>query len=303
MFFELTEPLINEIIFSMENQDCEFAFDSVKKKVVPSDSVFGIGGVESESIYPLPAWNSEAGFRLLAEFAESVRIPKIRDEIQQVLSNGRGVFKSFKNVVKKYPQIDRRFHSFKERKMRSVIFEWYNALRESWGLEMLSQDFEEYYELTQEDFVFSGYNSQKDRDCIAFEAGVVADEIQKSFPGEAGSAVAHLWLRGFLYEPSEDMDGVVCRTLSDEFAGVLLFSRCPSSAKETVALTACFVNQNYRGLGIARELLSHCISYLKKLGIHWFIIADSALPDYIEPLLTRCGFEKKGSVFLADLAE
>ena len=62
------------------------------------------------------------------------------------------------------------------------------------------------------------------------------------------------------------------------------------------------MNQNYRGLGIARELFSRGISLLKEHGIQEFIIADSALPDYLEPLVARCGFEKKGSVYTADLA-
>ena len=93
----------------------------------------------------------------------------------------------------------------------------------------------------------------------------------------------------------------VSRTLSGEFAGSLLFSDCSSFAKNVVALTSVFVTQNYRGLGIARELFSRGISSLKEHGIHQIIIADSALPDFLEPLIARCGFEKTGSVYVAEL--
>ena len=304
MSFDLTESVIDEVIFSMENQDGEYLFDSENQCVVPLDALdFSEQEELNENMYSLPNWTSGDGFEIMQQFAESLRIPNVQSELLQVLANGRGVFRNFKNVLKQYPHIEKRFHAFKQSKMRSVVVEWYNSLRESWGLEKLNQDFEEYNELTQEDFEFSPYNHQKDNDCIAAEANKIAEEIKTEFKGEQGNAIAHYWLRKFDYDKPADKDGIICRTLSDEFAGCLLFSRCESFAKNVVALTAVFVNQNYRGLGIARELFSRGISYLKRCGIQSFIIVDSVIPDYLEPLLTRCGFEKNGSVYTLELTE
>ena len=306
MVFELTESLIDDIIFSMEDQNSEFVFDSKSASLVPLDCLLvseqdELG--ENENIYPLPEWTSDKGFEIMERFAENVRVPKVREELQRVLANGRGVFRNFKNVLKEYPHIEKRFHNFKKSEMRAVVVEWYNSLRESWGLEKLNQDFEEYNELIQEDFEFHPYNHQKDNDCVVNEANKVAEEIKAVFGGNMAKAIAHFWLRKFNYESPADIDGIICRTLSEEFAGCLLFSKCESFAKNVVALTAVFVNQNYRGLGITRELFSRGISYLKKSGIQSFIIVDSVIPDYLEPLLTRCGFEKKGSAYMLELTD
>ena len=304
MAFELTQSIIDDIIFSMEDQNAEFAFDSKNTCVISLDTISETEiDSQDENLYPLPVWDSDDGFEIMEKFAESVRIPKVREELQQVLANGRGVFRNFKNVLKQYPHIEKRFHAFKKSEMRSVVVEWYNSLRESWGLEKLNQDFEEYNELIQEDFEFQPYNHQKDNDCVITEANKVAEEIKADFSGSTGVAIAHFWLRKFNYEKPSDIDGIICRTLSEEFAGCLLFTKCESFAKKVVALTAIFVNQNYRGLGITRELFSRGIFYLKDQGIQSFIIVDSVIPDYLEPLLTRCGFERKGSAYVLELTD
>ncbi len=292
----------------MENQSEESFLDAKNLKIVSfsPDAEFE-QTIDEENIYTLPVWTPKDGFNLLEEFVSTVRVKKIYDELREVLSNGRGVFRNFKNVLKKYPEIEKRFRVFKNKEMRNFVFEWYNALRDSWGLEKLSQDFEDYDELTKEDFLFRGYDFQQDGKCVAEMAGAVSEEIKAFYAGELGLAVSHLWKQRFdsffQRNSPESVNGFVCRTLSDEFAGCLLFSFCPSFAKETVTLTACFVDQNYRGLGIVRELFSQCISNLKERGVHWFIIEQSAIPFYLEPLLTRCGFEKTGSVYVADFSD
>lgn len=306
MQFELTKSLVDEIIFSMEDQNGDFAFDASSGTVIFLDSLMQseIDELdEQDSLYSLPNWSSNDGFEIMEDFAETVRVPKVRTELEQVLSNGRGVFRSFKNVLSQYPQIEKQFHAFKQKKMRSVVVEWYNSLRESWGLEKLSQDFEDYNELTQEDFEFRPYNHQKDSVCVITEAKKIAEEIKTEIQGEAANAIAHFWLRKFDSIDQPSYGGIMCRTLSDEFAGCFLFSDCKSFALNTVALTAVFVNQNYRGLGITRELFSRGVSYLKEQGIQSLIIVDSVLPDYLEPLLARCGFEKKGSAYVLGLHE
>ena len=308
MTFELTKSVIDDIIFSMEDQNADFAFDAKNACIVPLESLT-IAEIdeleENENLYPLPTWTSDDGFEIMEKFAESLRIDGVRAELEQVLANGRGVFRNYKNVLKKYPHIEKRFHAFKEAKMRSVVIKWYNSLRDSWGLEKLSQDFEDYDDLVQQDFEFRPYNHEKDGDCVRKEAEKIADELKENFRGETGLAVSHFWLARFdscREYGSPIPEGIISRTLSGDFAACLLFTRL-SFAKSVVALTAVFANQNYRGLGIARELFSRGVSYLKERGIQSFIIADSAIPDFLEPLIARCGFEKKGSVYVAETAD
>lgn len=300
MIFELTDSIAKEIAFYMENQESEFVFDTVSKKVLPLSAVDESS--DEENICSLPSWSSKDGFILLERFADGVRSKKLRAELKAVLANGRGVFRNFKIVLRKNPEIERRFYQFKEKEVHLRLMEWYNALREAWGLEKLAEEADEPESLLHEDFTFRAYNPLKDGDCIARGADAVADEILEDNPGELGKALAELWRRRFGAFDAENAGGFVCRTLSDDFAGCLLFSECVSSTKKAVALAACFVAQNYRGLGIAKELFSLCFSELRIRGVQWFIIADSAIPQGMEPMLIdRFGCKNAGTCFVAPL--
>ncbi len=340
MTFGITDKIVDDIIFAMENQNSLFVFDAEKNQVVAIDSeIVADDLVEQEKGYVLPVWEPEDGFKLLEDFTETLQNAKIRAELRLILSNGRGVFKNFKNALKQYPSLERCFHTFKTKKMRSVVYDWYNSLRENWGLESFSfsQNQEASSDLLRQDFQFSEYNPKEDADCIAKEAGEIAEEIKDFYPEKVGLAIGQHWLRKF-YDLISDSCGLVCRTTSDDFAGCLLFSlpksidsessvlkisysknsklldsksldsksldlKSSENQNEAAFFTACFVNQNYRCMGIAAELFFSCVSLLKERGIHWFIIAETSVPEFLEPLLNRCGFEKSGSVYLAHLAD
>ena len=72
-------------------------------------------------------------------------------------------------------------------------------------------------------------------------------------------------------------------------------------SKNVAFLNAHFVNQNFRGLGIARELLSRSISTLTEDGIQFFIINNSFVPKMLKSTLTDLGFEEKDFAFVAEL--
>src|SRR5574344_382106 len=257
--------------------------------------------IDDDKFYALPEWTSGDGYALLESFTNTLYSPLARAELKQVLVSGRGVFKNFKNVLKAYPEVERKWHFYKDSKMRARLMDWYNELRESWGLEKLEQtDVEEVGDLVQNDVMFREYDSAKDRNDIALGVSFVADEYKRQFAGEVGDAVAELWRRASTYDEAAKY-GFVCRTQSDEFAGCILVSNCPSSAKKTVTLTDFFVVQNCRGLGIGKELLSKCLAGLRRRGFQWFLIANTIIPQTMEPLLTQSGFEKLGSGFVADL--
>ena len=303
MIFELTDSIAKEILFYMENQEGEFVFDISSKTAVPVSDLDESS--DKENICSLPSWSSTDGYTVLESFTENLKSKKIQRDLETVLANGRGVFRNYKSVLKNYPAIERRFYKFKEKKMRLRLVEWYNSLRESWGLERLENDEESedsLKSLLYEDFSFCKYIPQKDMECIQSGAQNIAKEILEDNPDELGKALADIWLKRFTFNSPESVNGFVCRTLSDDFAGCILFSECLSGTKKTAALSVCFVNQNYRGLGIAKELFSLCVSYLKTREIQWFIIADSAIPQALEPLLLeQFGFKKIGVCFVANL--
>ena len=302
MTFELTDSLTAQILFAMENQNQTSALDAASLCIVDCAQV----DVDEDKIYSLPEWTSADGYNLLELFTSSYRNAKVYVELKKVLAEGRGVFRNFKDIIKKYPEVEHRFNLFKNKSMTMRILDWYNALRESWGLERLNQDFEEYDDLIFEDFIFRPYSYESDNDCILHEAEHFADELKQQFSGELGMALSEIFdfqddLKNRLAKKSAE--GFVCRTSTDEFAGCILYSYAKSVAKTTAYVAALFVNQNYRGLGIADALIQQCISHLQKNGIHFFIFSNSIVPEMLEPLLSRLGFKRTGFAFTAELRQ
>ncbi len=305
MVFELNDSIAADILHAMENQQQTCVLEAASGKVISAGEGFNQSLIDEENYYTLPVWTSADGYNLLESFVSDHKHLCAYGELKKVLAEGRGVFKSFKNTLKKYPEIERLFNSYKNKEMNRRVIEWYDLLRESWGLEKLDLEFDEYDDLVLEDFTFRPYNCSLDSSEALKELSLFLKEIKEQFPGESGFAVAHLF-DGYGQISNcftnENAEGFVCRTLTDDFAGCILYSFNESSLQKTAFLAGLFVNQNYRGLGIAAELLSQSIEGLKKDGIRYFIISNQNVPQVLESLLTRLGFVKKDFVFEAELS-
>jgi ribosomal protein S18 acetylase RimI-like enzyme len=160
MRFELTTALIDEILIAMENQNGEFLLDTERgilisaKDAEEREKGEGKTAPEDGRYLPLPDWNPAAGFRLMERFTAGLRGPLIRETLSSALNRGRGVFRAFKDAMTGYPETEKRWRRFKEHEMRREIIRWYNALRESWGLELIGGEPEETAGLVLEDFRF-----------------------------------------------------------------------------------------------------------------------------------------------------
>lgn len=295
MYFDLTESLIDSILNAMDDQTSVFILDTKSSVLVPSDQSTENNG----QFVSLPKWTSADGFEIRQQFVSVLHSPVAKDELQQILHSGRGVFRNFKICLKKYPEIEKRWHLFKRLRMLSRINEWYNALRELWGLEALPAEPEDFEDLVQNDFVFREYNSKQDNELILQFADAQTGSFDAPLEKDVSSALTFLWKSQFQIQ-SENL-GFICRTFSNEFAGCITFQPCPSNSAKTVVMTAFFVLQNFRGLGIGKELLSLSLDDLRKRKIQWVIITNVIIPDHMIPLLNRSGFKKLGSGYIANL--
>ena len=302
MHFELTASLLNAILFAMEDQTTKRLVDARKGVLVLEEESSGTVADE-EFLYALPEWTSNDGFTMRSGFVENLHSPLAREELRLVLESGRGVFRNFKNVLKAYPEVERRWNLYKNKYMGHCIKEWYAALRESWGLEKLEDTSYgsevETDEILNADFEFMTYDSVRDKEDVENGKRLLTEEYERQFQGELGKAVGDLWLS--FSNRQTDKAGFLCRTQTGEFIGCILFSFCPSSAKKTVAITDFFVVQDYRGLGIGKELFSMCLASLKEHGIQWTLLGNFIIPPAMEQMLTQWGFEHLGSGYVADL--
>lgn len=303
MTFQLTPSLFDDIFNVLENQEKRFFVDAEIGKLVDESSV----AIEDERFYLLPEWNSQNGFELRANFVNGLHSSFVQRHLKDVLYSGRGVFKTFKNELKKYPETEKLWYKYKNCKMRNFISEWYNSLCEVWGLEKLdetAESIEDLDSILQDDFSFEKYTkNNKDDVLLAF------DELQKDFSTHyrsvemtAWMAMVELWKKAFCdFDVENEQVGFVCKSYEGEMAGFITTATVSKRAENVMVITSFFVHQKFRGLGIGNELLEKCLKEAKVLKKEWILLTNVIVPDEMEPLLMRCGFKKQGSGFVASM--
>lgn len=294
MTFELTEILTDSIISAMDNQEKIFVVNAAAGQLVEEMQA------DEENFYSLPEWGSADGFAMREEFVAALHSPIVHDELLAVLHSGRGVFKNFRIILKSYPEIDKRWHIFKNRYMSARINEWYNSLREVWGLEKLDYFTESDDALVHDDFSFEEYESKayKNEVLSNITAGIYDDE---NLPSEVLKVINEMWRNQFEQAEAATQTGYICRSLSDDFAGCITASSLTENQEKIMFITSLFVPEQFRGLGIGTELISMCISKLQSMGKKFILMPNFIAPEIIQPLLNRTGFEKISSGYLLAL--
>lgn len=297
MTFELTDELVDCIISALENQDQHFVVDASSGVLIEKKDI----ECDEELYYEIPSWGSADGFSLMEQFVNSLHSPMARNDLLTVLRSGRGVFRGFKDVLRSYPEVEKKWHYFKNKQLINYVNQWYNLLRETWGLETLDCEIEETDDLLHDDFIFNPYDFACDSAEILNYLDTIAKESCTEFPEEVGTALSDLWKSKADVQLDENASGFVCRTYSKDFAGCAIFAPCLKNAPKTVLLTSFFVLEKYRGLGIGRELFELALAELKDRHYKWVFIADTIISESITPLLLRSGFKPIGSGYIADL--
>jgi len=300
MQFELTDEVVNQLIFSMEDQSEKNAFDSVQQILIETRDG---AKVDSDRYYSLPVWDSISGFKVMEQFVSVLRSPLAREKLCSVLFIGKGVFRNFKNVLKEYPEVEHLWFIFKQKEMKKEIIGWYNVLRDSWGLERIEGEPEETGELIQGDFIFREHNGDSDVAHILVAEQDAVQILEDAYPGELGFAATSLWKLQKKAIVKESEFTLVSETAEGEFSGFISAAPLPTTAKKTVVFTAFFILPAWRGLGIGKELFFIFLQKLQKRGIRWILILDMFIPETFTKVLLRSGFKKTDIGFIADLLE
>lgn len=317
MQFELTEGTIDDILFYMENQNGDFVFDSVISEVVPCDEFDEYADYESAAIsqydnvteddgerfYNLPEWTSVDGFRLMEHFAGNLRNPPAKKDLMNVLSSGRGVFRNFKNILAKYPEVEKFWYIYKDDQMKKKIRQWYNDLRESWHLARLNydDDTEETSDAILGDFTI--------REGSLTDSKIIADVYKKmskefSFVLEDSlfaMANNELWKRQIIAPEGTTALILLAETPSGESAGMIQINPVSEKLSNCGLVTLIYVETAYRGLGLGSALLEKGIEYAKKNKMQRLIASNVILPDGFAQVLVRHNFYRSGSGYLLNL--
>jgi ribosomal protein S18 acetylase RimI-like enzyme len=296
MRFELTDALIDDILFAMEDQEGCFLLDTVEGVVAggpdgldsSDENTNADDGEGGERYIDLPEWDSSDGFRLMERFTAAFRNPLIRKELSSALGLGKGVFRAFKDVLGRYPEAEKLWFSLKEKEMKREIWRWYNGLREEWGLEKIGVEPEDTDDLVLEDFCFRPFE-EKDKSQAEALHSLCVEEFGNNLM-ETGTVNEIEIITGELYSLrgiTGSCFGMIVETLSGDFAGYT------SGVLKDAALYIqnLEVKPEYRGLGLGEALLVRFIDSLDREKIKKAMIDLPSWTDGFSRVLLRESFK------------
>jgi GNAT superfamily N-acetyltransferase len=284
--FEMTEALMDDILFSMEDQEGEFYIDTYEGVVVGGfdfdESELWEDSDEREEdegrLISLPEWDSSDGFRLMEHFAAGFHNPLIREQLTLALNRGKGVFRAFKDILNQYPETEKLWFSYKEQEMKKEILRWYNGLREEWGIEKIGVEPEETAGLVLKDFRFRSY---KKSDAVSVEG------LYKFCLEEAGDGITGQETKPVLDSPGSL--SLVAESGGGEFAGYIYAVK----EGENLCINNIGVKPEFRCLGIGEALLVHLLEKLDSSETKQVRVdLPSSAMDFSR-VLAREGFEPR----------
>ncbi|MFP4510614.1 MAG: GNAT family N-acetyltransferase [Spirochaetaceae bacterium] len=266
MLFDLSPEIVDQIIFGMENQEHDYYVDAGSGLMVPEHDLADYEDGESDRVWvPIPEWRSVHGFNLMERFIADLRNPLFRERLRGILNSGRGIFRQFKDALKERPEIERLWYRFKEREMRREVFEWYNDLREQWGLASLPVDLEtETDELILADFTF------REDGADAAEIDALSDLALSDALSEFDETEQIIIEDAMLLPDDGVQRSVTAFTAGGERVGI---AACRTTSGEhtrqdpTAVVEVLYVVPEYRGLGLGKELLSRLCTMLHRDGV------------------------------------
>jgi GNAT superfamily N-acetyltransferase len=270
MRFELTDALIDDLLFTMENQEGIFFLDTQEGMVISEDDEKD-AAIDEERFIGIPEWDSSDGYHLMEQFAAGFKNPVIRQKLTAALDRGKGVFRAFKDVLTHHPEAEQLWYSCKEHAMKKVILRWYNALRAEWGLEGIGAEPEETEDLVREDFRF--------REPLPADAAAAAELHQLCLEESPAKGTGVPWLfPGSL--------SLVAETGKGDFAAYI--NADPQD--QALAITALEVRPEYRGLGIGEILLTRLLEKAEAAQISEILIDIPQRFDGFSRVLLRESF-------------
>lgn len=275
MEFKLSSEVIDQVIFAMENQEEEFFFDTSSCSVVEQDRVDPIA--EELRYEPLPPWSSLDGFKLMERFVSTLRNPIYREKLKAVLSSGKGVFRSFKDVLKDRPDIERLWYGFKEKELQKTVVEWYEGICDARGYQKMLPEKEDTGDLVLSDFVITEGTDRYLDLMESLDRKAYGDNLEGLPPGMPG--VLQNERERALAAAEGSPFALYAETPGGEFAGFILARERASEARDPFGIriiiariVQLYVAEEYRGLGIADVLLSRYLASAAARGIDSLII-------------------------------
>jgi GNAT superfamily N-acetyltransferase len=284
--FELSDSLIDDIAFAMEDQAKGSLVDISTGAVLPRGPQ-----TEGDGFAEPPVWSSREGYQLMEAFLMTVRSPSARQELSSSLCRGRGVFKAFKEALAAFPEIERAYHEYKAAAMRRVIRNWYDELREDQGLARLGPEPEDSGDLVESDLGIELGEGGPQREAFIRLADGLEAELLECLPealvvDEAEALVARLegdtWLGAWI---------------GDGEGGIIAGAAASLKSKGGRSYARLFflgVLLDFRRTGMGKALVQSLVDELSRRGIGYIVLDLPFIPAEFGAALESAGLKPYG---------
>ena len=124
----LSEQVLSEIIYGMENQDTDYMLD-IRTGTLFNPHGSDVVSTSADDLVSLPTWTSAEGYELMTAFTNACKDKKLQERLASELnSRQKGVFRRFRDVLAEDKENLNQWYEFKERRMKSYIRSWYRDL-------------------------------------------------------------------------------------------------------------------------------------------------------------------------------
>ncbi len=288
---QLSDELIYQIIFCMEDQSQEYVLDLEDGTIQQIDLLPpGLMDEDPDRFSDLPYWLPADGFRIMEKFIATLRNPVYRERLQETLSQGKGVFRSFKNVLKEEPAVERLWFYFKEREMKRIIASWYGRLQDALSMELLGDEPEEdTSELILTDFTISD-DAQRFESYVRTVWDRRLEQEFSSLPSPLDMLLVmecrdswdrwdEDWIRLFLESPAGETAGFIAAEPRGHSRSDLLYE-----------VRQFYVEPKFRGLGVFSMLCEELCRRTSDAGAAQLIMQVSGRASFLHLPLERRGF-------------
>lgn len=270
--FTLNSSKINEILYSMENQEKDSFINIANGEIEFFDK--GTKKELEDDLYVLPEWGPIQGFRIMDDFTGTLKNPLVKQELKSVLNSGHGVFRKFKNVIKGNQEIQKLWYQYKKNEMKTLVIIWYNQIRELIGLDILTDDeFDDEQELLGFDFTIENCDKES-LEFIVNSDKKGFSELYNMYPNDVIDELYERKREGIDFDEILDQDYVfVAKSPTGDITGFIWFIDYVLGEKfKVIELVQLYVDPAFRGLGLGKLLFEKIIDNFKELKANELLV-------------------------------
>jgi len=292
--FQLTDAVLERIIFAMENQSDEMFID------LETGDCINAAGPSERYVRP-PDWDSRRGFAILEAFAATVTSPpELKVSLNAALRRGKGVFKAFRQALSADETLFQRFQDFKLRAMRPVVEAWLESLLEEQKLEKLKEEPEDIGDILASEMEFKVLPLNDIPFTLDTFLSAYTEERFASMP-----PLLRTWSISRLLETlqrSHDSTFVSFATVDGIHPLVFgIFVLQPFHGRPLCSVKAVLGSNESAMLSLDWPLIEAISSYVSKSGSTLLILEGPLFPPSISEEAFSHGFVQTGSVLYTTL--